>query len=341
MAINETLKFSWGHIIAFVAMVFISYVSFIGATYLTDGNFLYAGIGIFIINIVLIALFIVPQLLKGTDVKFSKKIIYERILFFAAPIFFLIIMVPYAHFWTVFSHRAQVESNFTESIEMTTGLFDSYEQYANNRIETFEKKLSDSVKIIKPATRKKPAVTEPAIAPEHQKTLVDALKLQLIDENYYVLKDTASEWIESSSGATVWNVFLIGNVNKIEAAIENWNNILSETSEKKMADEAADVEAFSKSNSSIEAARKSLKELRSAYGTMEFPTILAIITALVLYAMLILPYIIQRRNTKSLYHLIGSKNITSSSRDVYGKNDSFEYNETSSQNNDDYGSFTI
>ena len=28
MAINETLKFSWGHIIAFVALIFISYFSF-------------------------------------------------------------------------------------------------------------------------------------------------------------------------------------------------------------------------------------------------------------------------------------------------------------------------
>ena len=104
MAINETLKFSWGHIIAFIALIFISYVSFMGITYLTDGDFLYAGLGVLIINLVLIIFFIIPQILKGTDEKFSRKIIFERILFFSAPVFFIAVMVPYAHFWTVFEH---------------------------------------------------------------------------------------------------------------------------------------------------------------------------------------------------------------------------------------------
>ena len=63
MAINETLKFSWGHIIAFVVLIFISYVSFMGITYLTDGDFLFAGLGVVIINLVLIIFFIIPQIL--------------------------------------------------------------------------------------------------------------------------------------------------------------------------------------------------------------------------------------------------------------------------------------
>lgn len=88
MAINETLKFSWGHIIAFVALIIISYLSFMGITYLTNGNFLYAGIGVLIIDVLIILFFIIPQILKGTDEKFRRKIIFERILFFSAPIVF-------------------------------------------------------------------------------------------------------------------------------------------------------------------------------------------------------------------------------------------------------------
>jgi len=58
MAINETLKFSWGHIIAFLAMIFISYVSFMGLTYWTDGDFFIAGIGVAIIDILLLVFFL-------------------------------------------------------------------------------------------------------------------------------------------------------------------------------------------------------------------------------------------------------------------------------------------
>ena len=36
---NEQLKFSWGHIIAFLALIIISYISFVGVTYMTDGDF--------------------------------------------------------------------------------------------------------------------------------------------------------------------------------------------------------------------------------------------------------------------------------------------------------------
>lgn len=88
MAINETLKFSWGHIIAFVALIIISYLSFMGITYLTNGNFLYAGIGVLIIDVLIILFFIIPQILKGTDEKFRRKIIFERILFFLPLLFF-------------------------------------------------------------------------------------------------------------------------------------------------------------------------------------------------------------------------------------------------------------
>ena len=75
MAINEKLKFSWGHIIAFVAMIVISYFSFIGLTYLTDGNFIFTGIGVAIIDVVIALTFIGAQIAKGTDHKFRKTIV--------------------------------------------------------------------------------------------------------------------------------------------------------------------------------------------------------------------------------------------------------------------------
>ena len=81
MAINETLKFSWGHIIAFVAMIFISYVTFMGTTYLTGGSFISGGVGVLVVNILLVVIFIIPQILKGTEKKFDKckTLFYDNI----------------------------------------------------------------------------------------------------------------------------------------------------------------------------------------------------------------------------------------------------------------------
>lgn len=334
MAINETLKFSWGHIIAFVALIFISYVSFMGITYLTDGDFLYAGLGVLIINLILIVFFIIPQILKGADEKFSRKIVFERILFFAAPIFFIAAMVPYAHFWTVFENRNEIETTFSESIKTTKGMFDSYEVYANNRIKEYDKKLAQD---------KTNAV--------HRSNEVEALRLQIIADNYNALKESAIKWIDNAFGATVWNVFMIGNIKKIEGAIENWNSSLNNFSSKIMSDEPSGVEPFSSSDPSITTAKGNLNNLRSVYTTMGAPTMLSIGIGLLLYILLLFPYIIQSRNTKSTYRLIGSEGDSSTPRPKKAKKNkkidrpeddmTFSMDESDSSSDGDYGSFTM
>lgn len=334
MAINETLKFSWGHIIAFIALIFISYVSFMGITYLTDGDFLYAGLGVLIINLVLIVFFIIPQILKGTDEKFSRKIIFERVLFFSAPLFFIVAMMPYAHFWTVFENRTEVETTFSESIKTTKEMFDSYEAYANNRIKEYDKKLAhNKVEIV------------------HRTNEVEALRLQIIADNYDALKNSAIEWIDNASGATVWNVFMIGNIKKIESAIEGWNKSLTDFSSKTMADEPEGVEAFSSSDPSVTTAKDNLNNLRSVYTTMGAPTMIAIGVGVLLYILLLFPYIIQSRNTKSTFRLIGSEENSYTSKRKRSKKDSkvertdddmtFSMDDDSSSSEGDYGSFTM
>ena len=329
MAINETLKFSWGHIIAFVAMIFISYVSFMGITYLTDGDFIVAGIGVSVINLLLIVFFIVPQILKGADEKFGKKIVRERLLIFIAPIFFVVAMIPFAHFWTVYDSRETVESTFKKAITTTKGMFDSYEEYANNRIIAY-----DTVLV---------AAEAPLVSRNNK---VEALRLQIVADNYEALKKIANQWIDDTSEATVWNVFMIGNIKKVEAAVDGWHQTLTTFSSKKMSDEAEEVAPFSLSNPSVTAAKASLAELRSIYKTMATPTPLAIGVGLFLCLLLLLPYIIQRRNVKSLYRLIGSKRKSSqkckNNDGSAGGDDTFVMasNETS-DNSSDFGSFKM
>lgn len=334
MAINETLKFSWGHIIAFIALIFISYVSFMGITYLTDGDFLYAGLGVLIINLVLIVFFIIPQILKGTDEKFSRKIILERILFFSAPVLFIIVMIPYAHFWTVFDNRTQVETTFSESIKTTKGMFESYEAYANNRVKEYDKKLAQC---------KTEAV--------HRTNEVEALRLQLIADNYDALKESAIEWIDNASGTTVWNVFMIGNIKKIESAIESWNKSLNDFSSKTMTDEAEGIEPFSSSDPSVTTAKENLNNLRAVYTTMNAPTMIAIGVGVLLYILLLFPYIIQSRNTKSTFKLIGSEGDSHTPKRKKAKKANmvdwpdddmiFSMDDDTSSNDGDYGSFTM
>lgn len=328
MAINETLKFSWGHIIAFVALILISYVSFMGISYLEDGNFLYAGIGTVIIDLVFVLFFIVPQLLKGTERKFNKRIWLERILIILSPVVFYFMLASYFHFWNVFKNRQQIETTFSESVKTTKGMFDSYELYANERIKEYTKKL---------ARAKTDAISK--------NNKIEALKLQLIDENYKSLKETANEWIDRASGATVWNVFMIGNIDKIEDAVDGWNNTLNEFSSKIMSDETTGTEAFSDSDPSVVAAKESLNDLRNLYTEKGESTAIAISLAVILYLMLVLPYVIQGRHMKNTLRLFISEGYSfptkrrNSKKEIDDTDD--EIDDRMSSNNDDYGSFTM
>lgn len=314
MAINETLKFSWGHIVAFCALIFISYVSFMGITYLEDGNFVIAAIGVIIIDAFLCLFFIGPQLLKGTDHRFSKRIVWERILFFVSPFFFVVLMLPYSHFWTVFDQRKSVEKTFSSAIEISKDMFVSYEKYSKDRLNNYQEKLV-SIK------------SDMDLIP----LKVDALKLQLLDKNYDTLKVSAYEWIDRASETTVWNVFMIGNIDKIEKAIDSWNASLNTFSTKIMTDEFANIISFSSADPSAKNSKDNLNTIREVYTTTKKPSLIALITALFLYFMMLFPYVVQRRNTKSNYRLLGVKNTTN-------KDDNRENN---SGGKPTYKSFTI
>lgn len=311
MAINETLKFSWGHIIAFVALIIISYVSFMGITYLTDGDFQTAILGFIIIDILLMFFFLTPQLLKATERKFHRRIWIERVVLFLSPIAFVILMIPYAHFWTVFKNRGDIESTFNESINSTKGMFDSYEAYANNRIVEYDKLLVKS-----------------KVKEVQRKNKVEALRLQLVDENYNNLKQSAIEWIDGASDATVWNVFMIGNILEIENALNAWNADLNEFSSKLMVDELDTVKAFTSSDSSVLVAKENLNSLGSIYTEKESPSIIAISSGFVLLLFLLFPYVIQGRHTKSTYRILGTETKKIAKNKVM-------------QDEDEYGSFTL
>lgn len=315
MAINEKLKFSWGHIIAFVAIIVISYFSFLGLTYLTDGNFMFTGIGVSIIDVMIALAFIGAQVAKGTDHKFKKTIVLERILVAVAPLILIAMMYPTCHFWTVFGHRYKIEENFHSSIESSKEMFTEYEKYAKKRCTEYSELVSKSN-----GTQM------------NKKDRILALSLQLKDKNFTTLKDEAIAWVEKAKGATVWNVFMIANIKTIKYAIISWHEQLVGFSKKKMSDEPTDVANFDSDSATLSQITANLDGIKHEYSIKGAPTPYAIIMILLCYLLLMFPYTIQQRNSKSLYHLFYNEGHMSGSRIILAdnptsKNTTFEEDE--------------
>jgi len=334
MAVNRTLRFSWGHIIAFIALIFISYTTFMGISYFCDGNFILAGAGVVVVDLLLVAFFFTPQLLKASDAKFGRKIVFERIFFICTPFIFVVAMAPYSHFWTVFEKREEVESTFSQSIKAVPKIFDSYEAYAQERMEAYTKTLDsfkesnnngrsgngsrtpyDSTERDKKGSKKgskngsssnsTKARSTKSISSTRYNNARNALNIQLF--NYADLRNSALNWIKNAEETTVWNVFMMGNLDTIEDAIYKWTGNLNFISTPKMKDEKDSVKPFSSEDESVTFVTENFKSLRTIYSKPGLPTPIAIGIAVLLYGMLLLPYLLQKRHTKSLYRLFGKE----------------------------------
>ncbi len=321
---NQTLKFSWGHIIAFVALVFISYVTYMGEFYKNGGDFTSSAIKVLVIDITILITFIGAQILKGTDERFNRSIVIERILICLSPIVFVCAMLPYNHFWTVFSSRDDIESRFSSSIEKSKQMFENYEQYSNKRISSYETLLENA---IANKENDKAAYIRTGFKGTNDATIkqiyIETLKLQLQSQNTDSLKTSAIKWIdEANQGATVWNAFLIGNIDKISDAIEGWNSVLVEVSKPILSNELNSTKPFDADMKSCNAVKSELKQLQNMYTQSSGVSLNTFWTGLVLFVMLMFPYFLQKRNTRAtgLYSLLptSSRNKTSSPKVTSG-----------------------
>lgn len=281
MKINEHLKFSWGHIIAFVALIFIGYISFLGLTYLTDGDFFLVGLSVFAIVAILLALFMGIQVLKATDHRFKKRIVIERLLVTLSPFVIVSVLFPFCHFWNVYDNRRSIENNFSKTITNARQLFVQYDDYSQDRIKALEESQRGS-----------------RFSSIRKKNQIEALTIQLQGDNYQNLKEASFDWISGASKATVWNVFMIGNIHTITDAFTSWNQSLVDFSDKQLSFESHVVK-FDAEGENVNQVSKGFSAIKKSYSETSLPNWYSWLWICFLYFCLMLPYIIQQRHTKS------------------------------------------
>ena len=312
----KNLKFSWAHILAFLALICIGYISFVGLTYDIDEGFKKPAFIMLGILLILIIWFIGVQQLKGIDnnFSFSKCIWWERILLFTSPIVFVLCMYPFNHAINVSSEAKNIETTFVEAIASSTKMFDDYELYSQERIKNYEDFLLrvKTNKNIQPNLYKELGFN----GKDDDKKIqieVETLDRQLT-ANYDSLNIVAREWIKRVDQKTsVWNVFLVGNIKEIQSAIQDWSTSLKNFSSVILSTEklqTQEVLPFDTDKEHIGNIINKLNSLTEIYNPsdesnkLNFKTVL---WGIILYILLIFPYLIQVRNGVSTYKLFGRR----------------------------------
>ncbi len=336
---NEQLKFSWGHIIAFLALIFISFVTFDGVVYFTDGDFKTAGVVMLVVDALLLLFFIGAQFLKATERRFTTRIWFERFFLFSSPVAFAVLMLPFFHFWTVYARSAKIESGFTSAISASKDIFPEYEAYCAQRLNNYNASLSQTIKTGNAKMLSAAGFTD-GDKYVQKNFMLKTLRLQLLSENYKNLRDASVQWIsENSQGVSPFNVFLLGNIRQIKSAITGWNGQLDSFSSKILPNEANadDIDShpvkFSEFQSSqnLNDAFAKLDRLTASFTDTGTPRPFSVILAVLLYLALILPYFLQNRHSKSRCRVFGSAQVVSDNLES-GRED---------ESNDDMAPFSI
>lgn len=310
----KKLKFSWAHILAFLALIFISYVSFVGLTYMIDDGFIKPALGVLGILIVLLIWFVGVQQLRGVDnnFSFSKCVWWERFFIFTSPLILIVCLIPFNHAWNVASHSKQIENTFRNAIQSSTKMFEDYDVYSQNRIADYQDFLNrvKNNRSIQPSIYDKIGFTG---THDDKKVQLEVQTLERqLTANYSSLQTEARQWINRVDQTTsVWNVFLVGNIKEIMRSIIDWRTQMGNFSKVILTTERnggyAKIEPFDANEEGVRATINQLDSLSNIYTHSEGVSMTAVILGIILYFLLLFPYILQERNGVSTYTLLGRR----------------------------------
>lgn len=287
---GDRLTFSFGHIIAFVSLMFIGYVTFMSAIYFTGADFGIALICVLLEMLVFGGMLMLIQKMKTVQNKFKRNIWIERLLLLVFVVMSYVAYWGFAKFWSVQAQEELVSSRFVAATEVADTLFNRYDEYCNIRQTCYSKNMQSMYL----------GIPDRGLIVEINDT---ALAIKLRPESYYVLRKEANKWIlRSSQGVSVWNVFMLGNARKLRSALLAWHASLQKLAGGTLKDETYTLN-FDEEAACYKIINTRIDQLEEVFHAEDLSPISFI--AIPLFLLLLLPYFIQIRYYRSTYTLLG------------------------------------
>lgn len=284
---GDRLKFSFGHVIAFVSLMFIGYVTFMGAVYFSGANFEWALFSVLVEVVGLLVLLMLLQKMKTVQHHFKRNIWIERAFLLLLLAGCCYAFTHFMKFWNVFENRHLVSARFSEATAAADSMFVGYDNYSGQRIRNHEARLKNYYNL-----------SEEQLLYQVNDSI---LHIKLQSEAYRDIETRARKWIASTSrGVSVWNVFMMSNEKKMASIIDDWHGMLVSMSEGQISTEENAV-SFDSDGYYINNVQEKIFTLEKLFSTDGFTPWSLIGVPFFLF--LFLPYIIQDRYFRSTYIL--------------------------------------
>lgn len=267
----KKLKLFGTNYLGYFVILVLCVLSFMGLTYMLDGNLIYAVSGALLTGVLLSVYFVLPSTVLFNGAKSSVKKALRRVLIYTSPVIFCVLMVPVTQWLHLYEDKTEIQAALKESVQSAKDMFVKYEDYVNKRITSYKKDLAYA----------------DLSSSEYNKRLSEIEKK--LKPGF---KSAAVKWMDNASKASFYNILIYGNPGKFEDHINDWNSRLNALSKTEFEYEESASE-FSKPHAKAVEAIKSLNKIRAMYFNVKMPGVTAIAVCLVFYIILMLPYILR------------------------------------------------
>ena len=285
-------KFSLADTLTVLSTLIFGFFCFLSFNFLSVGDTVPSIIKATVFALILGSLAFLAKLLKKTSVNFKTCIIIEWISLFLFAIIAIAFIFPFSHFFSVSAKKADIQQKLTANITKADSLFDSYETYANKRINMYNKTLHSIVvsKGICPPCYYNSGFVDGVDVKTQIDNKLFTLKSKLYPSNYQNIKQVDSTWL-SNAKSTIedWSPISVVNlVNNIEINVTTWKNELTQFSTFKA--EGGNPNYFYYPFV--------YENTKDEFMTKGSPTTLSILLAIGLYVLMLLSYFITKRHTR-------------------------------------------
>lgn len=284
----KDFKLNWGHIIQAIALCVVGYFTYAGIAYMTGGNVILSAV---VTLLVIVQTYLLMAMLQVKKVKSGKTF---NVLFYVAPVLFVILMIPSIHFVSLFNHQDYIKQEYAGVIDAVNNMFRDYEDYVDDRVNDYHLGLRDVVK----NKSNNVELYEQCGFENYKDTLftqnlVHTLHTHLMGNNYSNLRGSVVRWSRAIQSENFFNIRLMSDINNLENQIIMWHDYLCSLSNDRVVGEelvVKEINTFDKDNRALNRTLESIDDIKYFYGDMGLFSIFAIIVVVVLYCMLLLPY---------------------------------------------------
>ena len=278
-------KFSFSLVFSIVVLLAFAYITFLGLVYWRSGNLstpllVAAGFVAFV-------LLLIWGMCKLKSTRWKKiRIVGQIVIGLILLATFLLSSIPFTNFLRVNHDKVELSNKVKEACDAAIAMDEAYGNYVEQRLVDYQDNLNLMVmgKDISP-TEYNDCVAGATGDTDEEKiaALTKSLRMKLMPDTTAVVVAERQKWITDAKEVKILNPLTPANINTVDQQVNGWLANYQELSSIRYKGEETQGFVYTQFESK-------LKQLTDTYTKFRFPSVWAVVVALVCFGIMLLPY---------------------------------------------------